>query len=218
MDAKGVILQLSPSGGIAPFPIGSNETDSTSETLSLPARAPGALFGIQWDLSPLWECMANDSSPDNSLLAIHVATLYQASPAVLKQLLDTHPLGAVSSVMGMLPIHLASAGWVLELMPPPPPLPASKQPLQPYHHERHPARLKEVLEVLHQVVPESVRIKSGNHGMTPRQYIAEAMEDCVQKRECLQLLEPGDSGEDAIVEVSPAGPLDLLKELASTNP
>jgi hypothetical protein len=218
LDTKRVILQLSPSGGIAPFPIGSQETDSTSETLSLPTKS-GALFGVQWDLTPLWESMANASSPDNSLLAIHIATLYQASPLVLKQLLDVHPMGAVSSVMGMLPIHLASAGWVLEpWVAPPPPLPASKQPLQPYHHERHPARLKEVLDVLYKVVPESVRIKSGNHGMTPCQYIAEAMEDCIQKRECLKLLEPGELGEDGTVEVLPTGPLDLLKELASTNP
>ena len=152
-------------------------------------------------------------------MPIHVAPLYQASPAVLKQLLDTHPMGAVSSVLGMLPIHICAAGWVLEpWVPPPPPLPSSKQPLQPYHHERHPARLKETLSVLYHVVPESVRIKSGNHGMTPRQYVAEAMEDCIQKEECLSLLEPGELGEDGTVEVLPTGPLDLLKELASTSP
>ncbi|CAB9499696.1 Ankyrin Repeat [Seminavis robusta] len=229
LPPKGVILQLSPSGGISPFPIGSQETDSTSETFSNGGTAAG-LWGISWDLSPLWQSMANGAgSPDNSLLAIHVATLYQASPAVLGQLLEAHPMGAVSSVLGMLPIHIVSAGWILDpwVAPPPPPPPATKsgsqnQPmLQPYHHhhERHPSRLKDSLLVLRQALPESVKIRSGNHSMTPREYISEAMEECTQKQECLALLEPGDFGEDGAVEViSSMGPLDHLKDLASTHP
>ena len=201
-----------------------------SETLSqggtLPSTKP--LFGVQWDLTPLWESMANATfSPDNSLLPCHLAVLYQASPAVLKQLLDVHPMGAVSSVSGMLPIHMASAGWVLEpwVAPPPPPPTSSSNtaeqpPLQPYHHhhERHPSRLKETLTVLCHALPESLRIRSGNHSMTPSQYIAEAMEEGPMKQECLSLLLPGDEGEDGIEEVTSIGPLGHLTELASASP
>ena len=233
LHQKGVILQLSPSGGISPFPIGSQETDSLSETLSqggtLPSTKP--LFCVLWDLMPLWEAMANaTSAPDNSLLPCHLAVLYQASPAVLKQLIEVHPMGAVSSVLGMLPLHMASAGWVLEpWVAPPPPLPANAEslppnsnkqtPLQPYHHhhhEQHPSRLKEILTVLLQALPQSLRIRSGNHGMTPSDYISEAMEEGPIKQECLTLLTPKDVEEEVTSEVASAGPLGHLTELASS--
>jgi len=233
LNQKGVILQLSPSGGISPFPIGSQETDSMSETLSrgtLPSAAK-PLFGVQWDLTPLWESLANSTgSSDNSLLPCHVAVLYQASPAVLKLLLETHPMGAVNTVLGMLPIHMASAGWVLEpwvASPPPPPKTIANktdQPtLQPYHchHERHPSRIKEILLVLCQVLPQSVRIKSGNHGMTPKEYIEEAMEECPIKQDCLELLAPvGDQRDDDETHDEPKsiGPLGRLTDLASNAP
>ena len=232
LHQKGVILQLSPSGGISPFPIGSQETDSLSENLSqggtLPSTKP--LFCVLWDLMPLWEAMANaTSAPDNSLLPCHLAVLYQASPAVLKHLIEVHPMGAVSSVLGMLPLHMACAGWVLEpwVAPPPPPptgaesLPNSNKqtPLQPYHHhhqEQHPSRLKEILTVLLQALPQSLRIRSGNHGMTPSDYISEAMEEGPIKQECLSLLTPQDVEEDVKPEVASAGPLGHLTELASS--
>jgi hypothetical protein len=228
-DQKNVILQLSPSGGLSPFPVGSQETDSTTETLSQAATTlQSRLFGIQWDLTPLWESMANPASPDNSLLPIHVAALYQASPSVLKQLLEAHPMGAVNSVLGMLPIHIVCAGWRLEPIfepPPPPPSSTTKKgsdgpPLQPFHHhhDRHPSRILEALALLREVLPESVRIRSGNHGMTPSEYISEAMEEGPQKQECLELLEPGKEVEEGLVDDTPLGPLDQLTEMASMNP
>ena len=230
---KGVILQLSPSGGISPFPIGSQKTESLSET---PSQGGGTLhttkplFCVLWDLMPLWEAMANASSAaDNTLLPCHLAVLYQASPAVLKQLLEVHPMGAVSSVLGMLPMHMASAGWALEpwVAPPPPPPTGAEYPesnskestLQPYHHhhhDKHPSRVKEILAVLLQALPESLRIRSGNHGMTPSEYITEAMEEGPIKQECLSLLTFEDIKEDVKPEVASAGPLGHLTELASS--
>jgi len=74
---KGYILQLSPSGGISPFPVGSQETDSTSEFSSGPApnsrmTAAAPLFGVQWDLTPLWQCLTQ-KTPDSCLLPVHLA-------------------------------------------------------------------------------------------------------------------------------------------------
>jgi len=94
----------------------------------------------------------------------------------------------------MLPVHMVCAGWQLQpfVSPLPPPPSSNGPPLLPYHchHERHPSRLKEVLKVLCQVLPESGRIRSGNHGMTPVQYITKAMDEGEIKEECLALLEP----------------------------
>ena len=139
-------------------------------------------------------------------------------------------MGSCAAVLGMLPIHILCAGWLLQplLAPLPPPPDTSSlvemdtdtiasSTLQPYHQHRPqgPAagRLKEVLGVLCGSLPESVRIRSGgNHGMTPSEYLNSSMEDGTQKQECLEVLElGGTTGED--VEVTPTGPLEQLTEV-----
>lgn len=238
LDHRGTILQLSPSGSVTPFPISSRETDSTSETYSQapPTGKSSPLFDVRWDLTPLLGAsVVSEKSPDNSILPIHICILYHASPAVVRAIVENNPAGAVASALGMLPIHMVSAGWRMEpIVPKLPPLPESIEsdkngstakgiPLQRYHcqQEHHPSRVKEILTILCKAIPDSTRIRSGQHGMTPAEYVAESMQGESQREECLRLLQPLDEDKDKEQPVEYCrleGPLEKLTEMASTNP
>jgi hypothetical protein len=132
-------------------------------------------FRVAWDVNPL----VNEVLAGPSLLPLHVACLYQASSKVIQLLLDTSPLSALSDVVGMLPIHLVASGWTL---------PALVRPkiciVPPASH----GGTLETLTILKKTIPETARVQSGYHGMTPDQYIQECMEDGVYKDTILHIL------------------------------
>ena len=93
----------------------------------------------------------------------------------------------------MLPIHLVAAGWTLPPLMPPlvSPLPALPKP-----------STLECLSILKDTVPDSVRIRSGNHSKTPEEYVDECMEESDLKDACLRLLQnvdDDDSLDDSII-------------------
>jgi len=170
---KSVILQLSPSGGLAPLPINtSNETYSTS------GSSQSSIYRVKWDLKPLWKQVAERGM----LMPLHIACLFQASPETVQVLVETYPLAALADILGMLPIHWVAAGWSLPPLEPPPvlciPRDAKPGPMP-------------VLHVLRKALPECIHIRSGNHGMLAIDYIEECMEDSEYKRLCLRVLSDG---------------------------
>jgi len=58
----------------------------------------------------------------------------------------------------------------------------------------------ESLRVLRNLIPETVRVKSGSHCMTPDQYLEECMEEGSYKDECLRILQGGDTEEDGYAD------------------
>lgn len=155
-----IILQLSPTGSKNPMPLDEVESQNTLGE---------SVFRVQWDLSTLFRHILENGT----LLPLHVACFYSASSEVLQILLDAHPAAALCDVVGMLPIHWVAAGWSL----PPILKPFSRSPDQ-------------MLRVLQQTVPDSVRIRSGSHSMTPEDYIKECMDDGPIKTACLNLVLP----------------------------
>jgi len=189
---KNIILQLSPSGGLQPMPVHTVATDETES-------ASTAIFCVDWDLQPLQEHVTSHGT----LLALHIACFYSASTHVLKAIADAYPAAALCDVVGMLPIHWIAAGW--SLPPLLPPL-ASPLPAQP-----KPSPL-EAMKVLKDTVPDSVRVRSGNHNMTPNDYVQECMEESDLKDACMRLLQEDDddSLDDSIIfsgsDASSGGP------------
>lgn len=172
-QAKNVILQLSPSGGLAPLPVNtSNETESTS------ASSMSSIYRVKWDLKPLWTHVAERGT----LLALHIACLFQASAEVVEVLVQTYPLAALSDVLGMLPIHYVAAGFTLPPLQPPPTSPVAREPKPGPLHSLH---------VLRRALPECIHIRSGNHGMIAQDYIRECMEEGEYKQVCLRVLSDG---------------------------
>jgi hypothetical protein len=171
LDKQRIVLQLSPSGGILPMQMPnalSKETASTSETSGL-------------DL-PRKELLHEASS--SALLPIHIACLYQASPSVIQLLLEEHSMGGLSPVVGMLPVHLVAARWILEplLLPTPPfsfPESASMESA---------TSIAQLLQLLIQALPETLVARSAHHAMTPTEYVEETMADGAVKDVCLKLL------------------------------
>jgi hypothetical protein len=175
---QGVILQLSPSGGLQPLAVNSHETESTSENSNSSRHA--TVFCVHWDLGPLAQQVALG---DGQLLALHVACLYQASDQVCQVLVDAYPLAALVDVLGMLPIHWVAAGWTLPTILPRPEsivglcLPPEKK-----------AGPLPTLMVLRDAVPDSARVASANHALTPALYVEECMEEGDYKEACLRVL------------------------------
>eukprot|EP00977_Amphora_coffeiformis_P029641 scaffold42088_cov191-Amphora_coffeaeformis.AAC.2 len=170
---KSVILQLSPSGGLAPLPVNtSNETDSTSDS------SKSSVYRVKWDLKPLWKQVADRGM----LMPLHIACLFQASPETLEVLVETYPLAALADILGMLPIHWVAAGWSLPPLEPP--------PVQCVPRDAKPGPMP-ALHVLRKALPECIHIRSGNHGMLAANYIQECMEDSQYKRLCLRVLSDG---------------------------
>lgn len=171
--AKNVILQLSPSGGLAPLPVNtSNETESTS------ASSLSSIYRVKWDLKPLWTQVAERGM----LLPLHIACLFQASAEVVESLVQAYPLAALSDVLGMLPIHWVAAGWTLPPLQPPPTSPVPREPKPGPLHTLH---------VLRRALPECIHIRSGNHAMIAQDYIRECMEEGDYKQVCLRVLSDG---------------------------
>ena len=122
-----------------------------------------------------------------TLLPLHIACFYSASTPVLRAIANAYPAAALCDVVGMLPIHWVAAGWTLSPLLPPPasPLPAPPKPSP-----------LEALQVLKETVPDSIRVRSGNHGMTPEDYVQECMEESDLKDACVRLLQD-DGGDDS---------------------
>lgn len=167
LPTDNAILQLSPTGSKHPMPLEEEEEEPQNSFIG------ESLFRVQWDLGPLFRHITEHGS----LLPLHIACFYSASPEILRTVLNAYPAAALSDVVGMLPIHWVSAGWAL------PPL------FQPIVR-----RPDESLEVLQQTVPDSVRIRSGSHGMTPAEYIHECMEESTVKTTCLHIVNPQKDG------------------------
>lgn len=177
---KNILLQLTPSGGLQPIPVHAVTTDETDSGTT-------ALYRVHWDLQPIQEHVVTYGN----LLPLHIACFYTASTPVLRVIANAYPAATLCNVVGMLPIHWVAAGWILPpLVPPltlPIPPPPKSSPL-------------ETLTVLKEALPDSIRVRSGNHGMTPEEYIQECMEESDQKDSCVRLLLQDDSSsEDSII-------------------
>ena len=215
---QNVILQLSSFGGVRPLPLRKAEMMKSpgmpfETSKSMPKKqheiaSPSTLtakldrkcqplqaldstkyspfFRVHWDLNPL----LRHALEEGSLLPLHVAVLYSTSSDIIRALVDAYPLAALCDVFGMLPIHFVAAGW---LRPPLLPTPVSftvESIHIPNDLDSHSSMLQN-LTVLQHAVPDSVRIRSGNNGMKPEEYINECMEDGLYKDECLRVLQEG---------------------------
>ena len=164
-----------------------------------------AVFRVHWDLQPLQEHVMTYGT----LLPLHIACFYSASSAVLRAMALAYPEAALCDVVGMLPIHWVAAGWTLPPLLPPPasPLPAAPKPSP-----------LECLAILKDTVPDSVRVRSGNHSMTPAEYIQECMEESDLKDACDKLLRSADDGslDDSIIfsssDTSSSGPSSNVRD------
>lgn len=155
-----------------------------------------SFFRVQWDLWPLLRHVLEEGS----LLPLHIAVLYSASAGIIRALLDAYPLAALHDVVGMLPIHFVAAGWIL-----PPLLPSTvsvvlqsidtSHVLERVDYIKDQSGILQNLTLLQNAVPDSVRIRSGNNGMKPEEYINECMVESSYKDACLRVLNEGlDSG------------------------
>ena len=179
---RGVVLQLSPSGGLKPMPIVPNKTNSTEGS----SEASSGLFRVKWDLKPLCEHIVNEGS----LLPLHIACLYRSSDLVVSLLASSYPSATLAPIQGMLPIHWVAAGWVLPRFQP-----RANPTLLPSPPEVGPLPL---LKALRQASPESLRVQSGNHGMTPINYIEECMEEGQYKEACTRIVSTESCDVDSI--------------------
>lgn len=182
--SKNIILQLSPSGGLRPMLLKSFESEDTMSSST-------TVFRVHWDLDPLLEHVMQYGD----FWALHVACIYSAKPNVLHRIARAYPPATLVEVVGMLPIHLVCSGWMV------PPL---LQPIDATAAVESTADILEALQVLKQVVPDSVYVRSGNHGMTPVEYLNEFMEDCQYREACIQILLSSSSSDqtDPIDEVA----------------
>lgn len=162
------ILQLGMNGNVVVLPSSSISNDGTLLSSSL----VGDLFRVEWDLQPLTKEVASLGI----LLPLHVACLYGASASVVDLLIEAYPLANRSPVMGMLPIHLVSAGWRL------PPI------LEGTTTEEGEVGPADTLRVLHRHSKGTSPLRSENHGMTPEEYIEECMEDGDYKDLCKRIV------------------------------
>ena len=144
----------------------------------------------------------------DSLLPLHVACLYRASPAVIQHLCQAHPAGARCWAWGgRLPIHMLASQLIDKhsaaddddesngkhdhgVAPPvatatvlglsaPPPTPTRRC---------DDWRLADALQHLVDVYPESVSVPSRTTNRTPLELIEEMMDDGINKRMCLRVL------------------------------
>jgi hypothetical protein len=84
-------------------------------------------------------------------------------------------MGALSAIVGMLPIHLVAAGWSVE-----PFVSASTFQSTMQIDDRTASNVVQLLRILTQALPESLALKSGMH--------EESMEG-TKKEECMELLQ-----------------------------
>ena len=223
LEESGIVLQLTESGGVAPIPVTATTApkkfiDPNKSSLSIPHNDTQSLTvdgdevagGEDSSLEIVSDDVLTAAADNHSLLPIHIACLYQASPSVLQVLIQEHPMGALSAIVGMLPIHLVAAGWKVE------PIEVSHGFARPSafdefvnlmnsnnsrdegiavndcHHSvnsRMPSlgwNTSQALRVMQQQFPELLFAKSANHGMSPLEYVEEMMDDGPNKDECLE--------------------------------
>jgi hypothetical protein len=196
---KGVILQLSPNGTIHPMPIvhATETADIGSETMMFTTTTnrrggrgtatSASPFRVQWDMDPLFQHVMEETG---TLLPLHIACFYSPGCAdVVQALVQAYPTAALCDVMGMLPIHWLAAGWNVSS-----PSPISS-PTTTTTADSNSSPLDALL-ALKRTVPDSVRIRSGSHGMTPLEYLTECMEDGLTKEACLLAVAEVDDGDD----------------------
>ena len=214
---QSVILQLSSSGGVRPLPLRKVQTaksigissEKYNEENELEIASPymndkcqplsstdrtkhSPIFRFHWDLFPLLRYALEEGR----LLPLHVALLYSASSDIIQALVVAYPLAALRDVFGMLPIHLVAAGWLLPPLLPSPIVVAVESihisnSLETTDDTILHSAILQNLTTLQNAVPDSARIRSGNHGMKPEEYINECMEDGTYKDECLLVLREG---------------------------
>ncbi|KAL7571248.1 hypothetical protein ACA910_008905 [Epithemia clementina (nom. ined.)] len=177
-DTPEPILPSSPSGGLDPMTANaSKDTDSTSGVSD--KTDDEGLFCVEWDFKPL----LREVSLYGSLLPIHIACLFEASAQVIDHLIRAYPIGASTNVLGMLPIHLVSAGWIL---PPISELPPETTLVIPFEVDK-PGPV-ESLRILYQSDTDAAEKRSAKHAMSPLEYIEECMKDGEYKDRCIQIL------------------------------
>jgi hypothetical protein len=170
LDQTGIVLQLSPSGGILPMPVQVQSKETASSTA--PGDEDYGSVKLELEYPSLLE-----AAEAHTILPIHIACLYKASPSILHLLLEEHSMGALSAIMGMLPIHLVATGWHLEPL-------ASHTPNQVFEEPN----TVQLLQVLVNALPESLLAKSGNHAMTPMEYVEDIRMEGHRNEECLEYL------------------------------
>jgi len=154
-EEEGVLFRIAKPDVEEPeHPIKSKSTDSTSGDSD-----EKTFYNVDWDLSPLFDFVVTYGE----LLPLHVACLYRASTPSVEQLVAAFPNALLTPVIGMLPIHLVSAGWSV------------RNHSLVKSQSAAPVTLS-LLECLAKAAPGALRIKSGNHGMTAWNYIDEYME------------------------------------------
>ena len=173
LGKRGAALQLSPNGGILPIPI-----QMSKDTASITDVGSTIDGYSKWKL-PVAELLA--AAESKTLLPIHIACLYRASSEVMKLLIRGHSMGALSSAMGMLPIHLLSSGWTLR--------PLSTASSSSMAETDYCFDASSVLEVLIDASSESLLAKSDSHGMTPHEYVEEVMIEGDCRDRCNKVLE-----------------------------
>lgn len=179
LDKKGVVLQLTPSGDILPMTM-PLETQDTSTTTA--DEEDDYMKGMEFQSEPLLHAAAETKT----LLPIHIACLYRASSSVLRVLLQAYPMGALSAILGMLPIHMVALGWKAEpLVPAPSGLLSMATEDQQSHSS---SWTMQSLQILIQAVPETASARSSSHGLLPSEYIEHNPKD-FHKEECVQFLE-----------------------------
>lgn len=185
-ELSDVVLQLTELGGIVHMPLTTIESHDTASTSHGDEESSFSRMPLK--LMPQ-DALLQSVADAACLLPIHVACLYQASPLVLEMLLEAHPMGGLSSVMGMLPIHWIASGWTVEPLHPPLQL-LSQFELATQNDSNDACHSIQVrsLQVLARAIPESVHAKSALHGMTPAEYIENNLEENSTQDECLEAL------------------------------
>jgi len=181
----GVILQLTPTGDIMPMSM-VLETQDTSTTTGEDDEEDEKSISSNMEFPK--EAFLQAAVESKALLPIHLACLFQASPSVLETLLQAHPMGASSAVLGMLPIHLVAVGWKVE-----PVVPLSRSILSSMQDdtsamaEQSPWTLQSLQLMIH-AAPETATARSTLHGLLPMDYLGYNRKE-FPKDECVEFLE-----------------------------
>jgi hypothetical protein len=178
LDKRGIILQLTPSGDILPMTMSLEPQDTSTTTYE---NEEETVAFMEFQSEPLIRAAAETQA----LLPIHIACLYQASSSVLEVLLQAHSMGALSAIVGMLPVHLVAVGWKAEPLVP---APSGGILAMAGEDDRSNSWTMQSLQMLVQAVPETVGARSSSHGLLPSEYIEKNPKD-FNKEECISFLE-----------------------------
>lgn len=155
-----VVLQLTASGGLESLTL--KESKSTEETSS--TEGGTTMQDLTSHQAP------RRLTEKVQLLPLQVACLYQASPLVLRLLLDAFPEGVRTPTLdGMLPIHLLCSGGGNS-----PAFTDDVELRELFMDQAGPLEdldLPQALAVLVQAYPDSRSIPCRRHGFTPLEYV-----------------------------------------------